>query len=116
VPLLLWAAWAGEADAVVTEAAVSAARAWLAIIEPLRAARRRLKTEVSPGDETDRLDLRIAVKALELEAERALMTRLAALIVTPQAAAMRPQTVAAVAAAWGGGCPPEALEAWLALL
>ncbi|HVZ28990.1 MAG TPA: TIGR02444 family protein [Asticcacaulis sp.] len=115
VPLLLWAAWAGVLDPVVTDEAVTAAWAWLAVIEPLRGVRRRLKTEISAGDETDRLDLRIAVKTLELEAEKALMGRLEALVVHGDPTAGR-QAVAKVVAAWRNDCPPEALDVWFALL
>lgn len=114
VPLLLWAAWAGE-PACAPEAALLA-RAWLPVIEPLRGVRRRLKTEVSTGDESDRLALRSDVKAIELRAEKALMTRLAALIPASDAVEKRRDGVFAVVQAWGGDCPAEALDAWLALL
>lgn len=108
VPLLLWAAWRG--DASQAEAAARIARDWQAVILPLRDARRRLKTEVSAGDEADRLALRAQVKAAELQAEKVLLTRLAAL---SDRKSMLNQDVAAplraAVAAWGGPVPEEAL-------
>ncbi|MDI7775179.1 TIGR02444 family protein [Asticcacaulis sp. EMRT-3] len=80
VPLLLWAAWAGPAAVDRAGAAALLARDWQVVILPLRAARRRLKTPVSEGDSAERVPLRAVVKAAELQAERALMTRLAALV------------------------------------
>lgn len=117
VPLLLWAAWAGEIDADTAKIAAALARAWLPVIEPLRGIRRRLKTEISPDDESERLPLRAKVKAVELEAEKALMTRLEALgggdSVSPD---VRRDAVAAVVVAWGSDCSADVLAAWIALL
>ncbi|HWU48548.1 MAG TPA: TIGR02444 family protein [Asticcacaulis sp.] len=108
VPLLLWAAWRG--DASQAEAAAQIARDWQAVIVPLRDARRRLKTEVSAGDEADRLALRTQVKAAELQAEKVLLARLATL---SDGKSMLNQDVAislrATAAAWGGPIPEDAL-------
>jgi uncharacterized protein (TIGR02444 family) len=81
VPLLLWAAWrvhegqgVGETDAVK---AALIARTWSNdVVTPLRQVRRRLKTLLDEGDEAIRLPLREKIKALELDAERALMARL----------------------------------------
>jgi uncharacterized protein (TIGR02444 family) len=109
VPLLLWAAWRGEASQA--EAAAQIARDWQAVIVPLRDARRRLKTEVSADDEADRLVLRAQVKAVELQAEKVLLARLAAL---SGGKSMLNQGVAtslrAAAAAWGGPVPEDALS------
>jgi uncharacterized protein (TIGR02444 family) len=108
VPLLLWAAWRGEASQAGEAARI--ARDWQAVILPLRAAQRRLKTEVSADDETERLALRAQVKAAELQAEKVLLARLAAL---SDGKSMLNQEVAtplrATAAAWGGPVPEEAL-------
>lgn len=109
VPLLLWAAWRGDAARAGDAARI--ARDWQAAILPLRAVRRRLKTEISAGDAADRLALRAQVKAAELQAEKALMARLAALgggkstLNQDVAEALR-----ATAAAWGGTAPAEALS------
>ncbi len=84
VPLLLWAAWLanegfGLTDSLAAEAAMLA-RNWSdELIVPLRLLRRRLKTELSTDDEALRLPLREKIKAIELEAERALITKLAGL-------------------------------------
>ncbi len=84
VPLLLWAAWRGMTGARIGDdagtRAVALSRAWSeGVIAPLRAARRRLKTPLSEGDENDRLPLREHIKAIELEAEQALMRQLESL-------------------------------------
>ena len=76
----------------------------------MRDARRRLKTEVSAGDEADRLALRTQVKAAELQAEKVLLARLATLsdgksILNQEVAA----PLRAAAAAWGGPVPEDAL-------
>ncbi len=114
VPLLLWAAWAGE-PGLAMEAALLA-RAWLPVIEPLRGVRRRLKVEVSAGDETDRLALRNDVKGVELRAEKALMARLAILIPGPDALENRRPAVLAAVEAWGETCPVAAIDDWLSML
>lgn len=117
VPLLLWAAWAGKITPEQACRAAAVARAWLPVIEPLREVRRRLKTEVSPGDEADRLVLRTRVKAAELDAEHALMARLGELAdgaITAEVA--RLEAVAGVVAAWGEACPDDVLAGWLARL
>jgi len=97
VPLLLWAIWRGGDVA----AAVAIARSWEdEVIGPLRGVRRRLKRR--PEAEA----LRQKIKAIELEAERSLMTALEALA-GPEVEAGAPN---AVAAAWGGAPPPDALQ------
>ena len=81
VPLLLWAAWLASGglkinDSLAVESA-ALARSWSdELIVPLRLLRRRLKTELSMDDESLRLPLREKIKAIELEAERGLMTKL----------------------------------------
>ncbi len=84
VPLLLWAVWLASQDIELGESqaadAVALARSWSdELIVPLRLLRRRLKMEVSTDDAALRLPLREKIKAIELEAERALMTKLAML-------------------------------------
>ena len=97
VPLLLWAVWRGG-DIM---AAVALARSWEdEVVAPLRGVRRRLKERA--GAEA----LRQRVKAVELEAERALMAELEGV-----AGAMADETaLAAVVEAWGGAPAPEALN------
>lgn len=109
VPLLLWAAWSGETDQALAAEAASQARSWLAIIEPLRAVRRRLKSPVSRDDDGARLPLRERVKATELAAEQALMAGLEAL--SPGRTPGRPVLpgLLTVSAAWGGRVPVEVL-------
>jgi uncharacterized protein (TIGR02444 family) len=85
---LLWAAWAaGEGrllDAETLEAGADAARAWDGVATtPLRAIRRDLNKPIPDMDDAAREALREAVKAAELQAERALMADLEAL--APQA-------------------------------
>jgi uncharacterized protein (TIGR02444 family) len=88
VPLLLWAAWAAATgrnpDADAVEAACDTARAWQeTAIAPLRAIRRALKPRAPDLDDTAREALRARVKAVELEAERQLMTALEGLAPPP---------------------------------
>jgi len=84
VPLLLWAIWLACEGLAVNESqarkAADLARNWSnELIAPLRLLRRRLKTELSTGDEALRLPLREKIKTIELEAEHALMVQLAGL-------------------------------------
>ena len=88
VPLLLWAAWcAAEGrtpDADGLEAAGDTARAWQdTAIAPLRAVRRALKPRAPDLDDADREAVRAQVKAVELAAERHLLTALEALAPAP---------------------------------
>ncbi|MDI1325490.1 MAG: TIGR02444 family protein [Brevundimonas sp.] len=81
IPLLLWAAWCaaeGRApDEDALEAASDTARAWQeTAIAPLRAVRRALKSRAPDLDDADREAVRSRVKAVELEAERRLLTAL----------------------------------------
>jgi uncharacterized protein (TIGR02444 family) len=88
IPLLLWAAWAAATartpDADAVEAACDTARAWQeTAIAPLRAIRRALKTRAPDLDDAAREAVRAGVKAVELEAERHLLTALEALAPPP---------------------------------
>lgn len=116
VPLLLFGAWAAQSgvtlDSELTEAATDTARAWSeSVIAPIRSVRQHLKKPVSDIDDAARMRIRDQVKAVELEAERALMTALSDLLTSVEA---RPLTTdaAIIAAAqanlvglsrlWGG--------------
>jgi uncharacterized protein (TIGR02444 family) len=88
VPLLLWAAWTAATgrpiDEDAIEGACDCARAWdTAAVSPLRALRRTLKGVNPDIDNTARESLREAVKAVELAAERHLMSGLEALAPPP---------------------------------
>lgn len=88
IPLLLWAAWAATTgrtpDADAIEAACDTARAWQeTAIAPLRTVRRALKTRAPDLDDAAREAVRARVKAVELEAERHLLTALEALAPPP---------------------------------
>lgn len=118
VPLLLWAAWRGTTAARISDdvgrRAVAMSRAWSdGVITPLRSVRRRLKTALSEGDETVRLPLRDQVKAIELEAERALMRQLESLPGEPRAApapfrsALVLDSLGRIAGLWSPGFPAE---------
>ncbi len=78
VSLLLWASWmASEGRAGPLDEAVSLARGWEdAVISPLRAARRGLKSAPPLGDSAYHLTLVEAVSAAEIEAERLLLEAL----------------------------------------
>ncbi len=121
VPLLLWAIWAGQDGRRIDAAqAVATARAWQEVISPLRDVRRRLKTTVTEGDDAQRLAVREQVKAVELSAEKALMTLLAsqsspaldvaALSVVPGARnAIVLDGILSVATAWNPDTPLDRL-------
>ena len=111
VPLLLWAAWCaaeGHApDEDALEAAGDTARAWQeTAIAPLRAVRRALKPRAPDLDDEAREAVRAQIKAVELEAERRLLTALEALAPAPST---RPQPpialMAAVARVWSPMVP-----------
>lgn len=116
VPLLLWAAWAAHGGHEILEAeaghAARIARVWSEdVITPLRQVRRRLKTALEDGDEAARLPLREKIKALELDAERALMVRLAALDDEKLLAKQEiGQALVIVASAWSLKTPNDALS------
>lgn len=116
VPLLLWAAWAAETaramDEETLEAACDIARAWSDnAVTPLRSLRRTLKAVIPDMDATNRLTLRDQVKAMELEAERHLLTDLAALTPMPDRSP-RPaaEGLLAVARLWHRTVPRAALN------
>ncbi len=79
VTLLLWAAWlGGGADAATLRAGDMAVAPWRArAIRPARGLRRQLRAPVAGMEDAARLAWREAVKALEVEAERAALERLA---------------------------------------
>ena len=89
VPLLLWAAWAAQQGRPLgfgdlMDGSSLAARWDEAAVAPLRAARRALKPPVAGIADEVRGTLREEVKALELKAERILMTRLEDLTPAPE--------------------------------
>lgn len=117
VPLLLWAAWTARTgralDEETIEAACDAARAWDgAAVGPLRAIRRTLKAPIPDIGDVGREALRDQVKAVELAAERALMTDLEAL--APESGGPPIATLdalVAVARVWTRVVPRPALAA-----
>lgn len=75
VNLLLWAAWLAMQGHALTAAEVAeaeaATRPWRdAVVRPLRAVRRQLKSGPPPAPDMGTESLRAQVKAAELEAER----------------------------------------------
>lgn len=120
VPLLLWAAWLAGQGIELGESpagkAAALARNWSDdLIVPLRALRRRLKTQLTQGDEAARLPLRDKIKAIELEAEQALMTKLAALevmgkpVINYNLSGLAMTNLRAVSRKWGGTMPEAGL-------
>lgn len=105
---LLWAAWASPPDAVLADGA-ELARHWeAAVLGPVRQSRRTLKAPLPPVDDAARLAVREAVKAVELDLEKLLMTSLAGL-----SAPVKGETLPALIRAgetWGDPPPVEALE------
>lgn len=88
VPLLLWAAWCARTgrrpDEDALDAACDTARVWTdAAILPLRDLRRRLKSPIPDMDNADRLAVREQIKAVELDAERRLISALEGLAPAP---------------------------------
>jgi uncharacterized protein (TIGR02444 family) len=115
VPLLLWAAWcAAEGrtpDEDALEAAGDTARAWQeTAIAPLRAVRQALKARAPDLDDTDREAVRAQVKAVELEAERRLLSALEALAPATSAPPKPPiNTMVAAARVWSPMTPRAGL-------
>ena len=114
VPLLLFAAWcAAEGRALDDEAVEGAqdvARAWeQSAVAPLRAVRRRLKQPLVDMDPQAREAVRAQVKAVELEAERRLLSALAGL--APETAPVRPllPELARVSRGWSEALPRPVL-------
>ena len=119
VPLLLWAAWcAAEGrtpDEDALEAAGDTARAWQeTAIAPLRAIRRALKPRAPDLDDEAREAVRAQVKAIELEAERRLLTALEALAPAPSTRPQPPIALMAAAARVWSPMVPRALLVQLA--
>ncbi|HEX8661390.1 MAG TPA: TIGR02444 family protein [Brevundimonas sp.] len=115
IPLLLWAAWcAAEGrtpDEDALEAAGDTARAWQeTAIAPLRAVRRALKPRAPDLDDDAREAVRAQVKAVELEAERRLLTALEALAPPPTGHAQPPlASMVAAARVWSPMTPRAGL-------
>lgn len=115
VPLLLWAAWRARVGQGIGESeaskAAGIARLWSEdVVAPLRQVRRRLKTPLESGDEAIRLPLREKIKALELDAERALMARLEALVPEKSYAKQAiGESLLRVARAWSSEVPKDGL-------
>ena len=119
VPLLLWAGWCaaeGRApDEDALEAAGDTARAWQeTAIAPLRAIRRALKPRAPDLDDEAREAVRAQVKAVELEAERRLLTALEALAPAPSTRPQPPIALMAAAARVWSPMVPRALLVQLA--
>ncbi|MGZ9113914.1 MAG: TIGR02444 family protein [Brevundimonas sp.] len=115
IPLLLWAAWCaaeGRApDEDALEAAGDTARVWEeTAIAPLRAVRRALKPRAPDLDDVDREAVRAQVKAVELEAERRLLTALETLA-PPSSGPRKPplDTLVAIARVWSPITPRAGL-------
>lgn len=122
VPLLLWAAWMSTTGRVIdpetVEAGCDTARAWdAAAVIPLRAIRRTLKKPLPDVDDVPREAVRAQVKALELAAERHLLTGLEALS-SPSAGPPIPaiQGLVTVARSWNRVVPRPALATLAGLL
>ena len=114
--LLLWAVWAETADPEVLARAADTARRWEALaLTPLRAVRRGLKPAFPGVSDAPRQDLREAVKAVELRAERVLMESLEALTPGRGGAPARAARGAA-SKGWGKPAPPDVLAALAAAL
>jgi len=115
IPLLLWAAWCAHTgrtlDEDALEAAGDTARAWQeAAIGPLRAVRRALKARAPDLDDTDREAVRVQVKAVELEAERRLLTALETLSPAPSSLSQPPiNAMVAAARVWSPMTPRAGL-------
>ncbi|UDF02867.1 TIGR02444 family protein [Asticcacaulis sp. AND118] len=119
VPLVLFAVWAGvrgvALDEETAEAAVDISRAYAdTVVVPLRTIRQRMRAVVGDMDDAHREALRTRVKALEIEAERAQMEALSALVGT---GAAEPQKTArdnliAVAKLWARVVPRNPLIAF----
>ena len=110
VSFLLWAAWA-RPDAALAARGADLARAWnQAAIAPLREARRALKAPLPPVDEAARSALRESVRAVELEAERVLLTTLEGL--GERGERLLIDALGIASSAWGPQAPEPALAAF----
>jgi uncharacterized protein (TIGR02444 family) len=116
VPYLLWALWAASGGRALApdrlaQGAALAGRWEGAAVAPLRTARRALKggmQGMAPGVGEA---LRERIKALELDAERALIDALEPLAPPPGPAGLDPEAaLSAAAALWPYPAPPSALR------
>lgn len=120
--LLLWAAWMSvrglRLDADVLEAACDIARAWEeTTVAPLRVVRRTLKKPVPDMEDGPREAIRERVKAVELDAEHALLDELEALAAEAKGPGQPMETaLAAASRAWGGVTPRAHLNSFAARL
>ena len=107
---LLWAVWAEGADPATLQSAAKAGRAWHeAVLKPIRAVRRTLKTPFEAIDDGARLGLREDVKAAELRAERVLMEAFEALSEHRRGGRPALTSLQAASRAWGPAAPDEIL-------
>lgn len=114
VPLLLWAAWRAQTghgvDSDAAQAASVLSRQWSnEVITPLRTVRRRLKTPLDPDDEAVRLPLREKIKAVELDAEKALMSQLSIVSEKPYLKQGIAEALGVVVQAWPEPVPARRL-------
>lgn len=118
VPLLLAAAWAAtEGRTLDLDRAVALTLAWeTEVVGPLRSARRGLKISRGPIPDSGREALRETVKAVELEAERLLLSALESLAWPGETAPVEP-ALAAAAARWSAtkNSPPPPADGITAL-
>lgn len=109
VSYLLWAIWAGAGGGLTAAGcarAASVARAWEdAVLTPLRAARRALKTDLPGVDAAGRLALRARLSQEELAAERLLLEALNPLAAASAARLAPREALAMAAAVWDPGLP-----------
>lgn len=110
VCLLLWAAWSGQTgrslDEDAFEEAVDVARAWeTSAITALRIVRRGLKKPIPDIDPAARESVRDQVKAVEIEAEKALLVQLAGVGGASGKALATDAALVAASKAWGPMVP-----------
>jgi uncharacterized protein (TIGR02444 family) len=114
IPLLLFAVWSGGADPARLAEATALVRRWeTAVVGPLRAVRRTLKTPVPPIADRGREAVRGQVKAAELAVERLLLEALEPLG-RPPGGADAVTALRAAAGVWDRTAPSEAALAKLA--
>lgn len=117
VPLLLWAGWAGPVSAGLLERAVEVARAWETVaVAPLREVRRAIREPAPLIADAAREAAREQVQAAELQAERALLESLGALVDEPGPGLRPLQALLAAAHAWSEAPPGAELARLAALL
>ena len=115
-PLLLWRLWAiaqrRSVDVAVVENAVAATRRWEnTVAAPLRAVRRGLKIPLPVVSGAVCMELRDTVRALELDAERALLDALEGLAPCPgDSADDALSALLELAAIWGASAPIATLR------